>query len=313
MGLEFRDYYAVLGVDKNADAAAIKKAFRKLARKYHPDVSKEADAEERMKELNEAFAVLSDPEKRAAYDQAGQGNMGGAEFHPPPGWDGAHGFTHGHYSDAEAADFSDFFSELFGRAQAGGGRGGSFNRRGQDQTASIELELEDSYRGGTRNITLRLPERDAHGRLHMQQRQLELKIPKGIREGQMIRLAGQGGPGLGQGAAGDLLLEVHFKHTPARWTEEKDVYLKLPITPWEAALGAHVKAQVPDGNVEVRIPAASQPGRKLRLKGRGLPAREPGDLYLVLEVLVPPAVTDRQRELYEQMSREFSFNPRQSS
>lgn len=313
--MEFRDYYAVLGVDKSADAAAIKKAFRKLARKYHPDVSKEADAEERMKELNEAFAVLSDPEKREAYDQAGQSNRAGSEFHPPPGWDGGHGF-HGHYSDAEAADFSDFFSEMFGRAQAGGARGargGNFNHRGQDQHASIELELEDSYHGGVRNIALRLPERDAHGRLHMRQRQLELKIPKGIREGQMIRLAGQGGPGLGQGPAGDLLLEVHFKHTPARWTEEKDVYLKLPVTPWEAALGGKVKAQVPDGSVEVGIPPSSQPGRKLRLKGRGLPAREPGDLYLVLEVLVPPAVTDKQRQLYEDMAREFNFNPRQSS
>lgn len=310
--MEFKDYYAVLGVDKNADADAIKKAFRKLARKYHPDVSKEPDAEDRMKQLNEAFAVLSDPEKRAAYDQVGQGNMGGAEFHPPPGWDGGRGFTRGHYSDAEAADFSDFFSDLFGRARAGGGGNNNFDHRGEDQHATIELELEDSYHGGVRNIALRVPERDAQGRLRMQQRQLEVKIPKGIREGQMIRLAGQGGPGLGQGAAGDLLLEIHFKHTPARWTEEKDVYLKLPVTPWEAALGAEVVAQVPDGSVQVRIPPASQPGRKLRLKGRGLPARQPGDLYLVLEILVPPATSARQRELYEEMAREFNFNPRQS-
>jgi curved DNA-binding protein len=310
--LEFKDYYAVLGVEKNADADAVKKAFRKLARKYHPDVSKEPDAEERMKQLNEAFAVLSDPEKRAAYDQVGQGNMDGGEFHPPPGWDGGQGFARGHYSDAEAADFSDFFSDLFGRARAGGSAGGNFNHRGEDQHAKIELELEDSYHGGVRNIALRVPEQDAQGRLRMQQRQLEVKIPKGIRERQMIRLAGQGGPGLGQGAAGDLLLEVHFKHTPARWTEEKDVYLKLPITPWEAALGAEVVAQVPDGSVQVRIPPASQPGRKLRLKGRGLPAQQPGDLYLVLEILVPPAATARQRELYEEMAREFPFNPRQS-
>lgn len=314
--MEFKDYYAVLGVEKSADAAAIKKSFRKLARKYHPDVSKESDAEERMKELNEAFAVLSDPEKRAAYDELGQGNRPGSEFHAPPGWDSGHGFSQGHYSESEAASFSDFFSEMFGRAHAGerrGGGAGSFNHRGEDQHATIELEIEDSYHGGVRHISLRLPERDAHGRMRMHTRQLELKIPKGVKAGQMIRLAGQGGPGMGQGPAGDLLLEVRFKHTPARWTEDRDVYIKLPLTPWEAALGGEVVAQVPDGNVQVRIPASSQPGRKLRLKGRGLPAREPGDLYLILEVLTPPATTPRQRELYEEMAREFSFNPRQSS
>lgn len=313
ISVEFKNYYELLGVDEKASADEIKKAFRKLARKYHPDVSKEPDAEARMKEVNEAFAVLSDPEKRAAYDNLGKNVQGGQDFRPPPGWHSQYEFGEGEFSDAQAADFSDFFSELFSRRNAQANQGGntrSFHVRGEDQHATIELDLEDTYRGATRTIAMRIPQWDEHGRLRMGERTLEVRIPKGVREGQLIRLARQGGPGIGQGDAGDLLLEVRFKTDPRYRVEERDIYAKLPVTPWEAALGGLIEAPVPDGSVEVRIPEGSQSGRKLRLKGRGIPGPTPGDLYFVLEVVAPPARTPRQRELYETMAQEFSYNPR---
>ena len=321
--MEFKDYYQVLGVPRDASADDIKKAFRKLARKFHPDVSKEADAEARMKEVNEAFAVLSDPEKRAAYDQLGHRYHAGQEFHPPPGWDAGFEFSGRGFSDAEAADFSDFFSELFGgRFGAGSGRAGmrgarGFHMRGEDHHAKIMLDIEDAYTGASRTVTLRMPRLDAAGRTVLQEHALNVRIPRGVYEGQMIRLAGQGSPGLGQGEPGDLYLEVHFKPHARYRVEGRDVYATLPVAPWEAALGAQVHAQVPDGTVEVRIPEGSQTGRKLRLKGRGIPAASaggtPGDLYLVLEVVLPRANTPRARELYETMAREMSFNPRSAN
>lgn len=317
--MEFKDYYEVLGVKRDATADEIKKSYRKLARKYHPDLSKEPDAEARMKELNEAHAVLSDPEKRAAYDNVGKGFQAGQEFRPPPNWDAGFEFTGGGFSGAEGADFSDFFSELFGGRAGGmgggmGGRAGrarqSYQARGEDHHAKIELELEDAYRGATRTITLQVPQINDQGRVQVVPRTLDVRIPKGVREGQMIRLSGQGGPGYGGGPAGDLFLEVHFKPHERYRVEERDVYETLPISPWEAALGAQIKAPLPDGTVEVRIPEGSQTGRKLRLRGRGIPGDPPGDLYLVLEVAVPPADTPKARELYERMASELAFNPR---
>lgn len=311
--MEFKDYYKVLGVEKSATADEIKKAFRKLARKYHPDVSKEPDAEARMKEVNEAFAVLSDPEKRAAYDNLGQGFQAGQEFRPPPNWDTGFEFSERTFSDAEAADFSDFFSEIFGsRMGRTASRGRThFQARGEDHYAKIELDLEDAYHGASRTLTLRSPQVDDHGRVSLSERSLDVRIPKGVREGQLIRLAGQGNPGIGGGQAGDLFLEVHFKPHPRYRVEERDVYATLPIAPWEAALGAMVEAPVPGGTVEVRIPEGSQSGRKLRLKGKGIPGSTPGDLYLVLEIVVPPAKTPQARLLYETMARELAFNPRE--
>jgi DnaJ-class molecular chaperone with C-terminal Zn finger domain len=202
--MEYKDYYAVLGVPRDASAEDIKKAFRRLARKYHPDVSKEKDAEQRMREVNEAYAVLSDPEKRAAYDQLGRGYRPGQEFHPPPGWDAGFEFSGHGFSPHEAAGFSEFFAELFGGL---GGRG--FQTRGdagQDHHARIYLDIEDSFTGATRSISLRAPRLDEHGRLVLDTRTLNVKIPKGVSEGQVIRLAGQGAPGTGGGRAGDLLL-----------------------------------------------------------------------------------------------------------
>lgn len=311
--MEFKDYYQVLGVDRDATADEIKKAFRRLARKYHPDLSKEADAEARMKELNEAFAVLSDPEKRAAYDQLGKGARAGQEFRPTPDWDAGFEFSGPGFSDAEAAGFSDFFSELFGQRMGRGRAGGAgFQARGQDHHAKIMLDIEDAYRGARRTVSLRVPSVDATGHLFMGEHTLDVQIPKGVHEGRLIRLSGQGSPGVG-GPPGDLYLEVHFAPHPRYRAEGRDVYATLPLAPWEAALGAQVQAAVPDGTVEVRIPAGTQSGRKLRLKGRGIPdtgAAGNGDLYLVAEIVLPSAADPKARALYESMARELNFNPR---
>lgn len=318
--MEFKDYYETLGVARDATADDIKKSFRKLARKYHPDVSKEPDAEARMKEVNEAFAVLSDPEKRAAYDQLGQRYHAGQEFHAPPDWDAGFEFSGRGFSDAEAAGFSDFFSELFGGRMGhmgnmgrAGARGAGFHMRGEDHHAKVMLDLEDAYQGASRNLTLRVPRVDQFGHTVLAEHTLNVRIPKGVHEGKVIRLAGQGGPGLGGGEPGDLYLEVYFKPHPRYRVEGRDVYASLPVAPWEAALGASVKAPLPDGTVEVRIPDGSQSGRKLRLKGRGIPGTPPGDLYLVLETVLPPANTPRARELYQTMAREMAFDPRQGA
>jgi curved DNA-binding protein len=310
--LEFKDYYKTLNVSRDATADEIKKAFRRLARKYHPDVSKEADAEHNMKEINEAYAVLSDPEKRAAYDQLGQGRgfQAGSDFQPPPGWDAGFEFSGQGPGNAQAADFSDFFAELFGRQMGGGARQAHHRMRGEDHHAKIMLDLEDSYHGATRSLTLRMPKLDSQGRTVLTEHALNVRIPKGMHAGQIIRLAGQGGPGHVGEAAGDLFLEVHFKLHNRYRIDNKDIYATLPVTPWEAALGATVRIPVPDGMVEVRVPENSQSGRKLRLKGRGIPAAASGDLYLVLEVVLPDATTAKAREFYQTMAQELAFNPR---
>ena len=309
--MEFKDYYQTLGVARDATADEIRKAYRKLARKYHPDVSKEANADARMKEVNEANAVLSDPEKRAAYDQLGQGLHAGQDFRPPPDWDAGFEFSGREFSGTQGADFSDFFAELFGR-QGRGGRGARFDARGEDRHAKILIDLEDAYQGATRLVTLRLPNVDEQGRVAMTEHSLNVRIPKGVREGQILRLAGQGSPGIGQGQTGDLYLEIHFKPHPRFRVEGTDVYATLRVAPWEAALGATVKAPLPVGAVEVRVPEGSQTGRKLRLKERGIPGTPPGDLYLVLEVVLPPADNAKAREVYQTMARELAFDPRES-
>jgi curved DNA-binding protein len=310
--MEFRDYYQTLGVSREATAEEIKKAFRKLARKYHPDVSKEADAEAHMKEVNEAYAVLSDPEKRAAYDQVGKGFAPGQDFRPPPGWDAGFEFSGRGFEGFEDAQFSDFFSQLFGGIgrQAGGRHGGGFHGQGQDHHAKVMVDLEDAWRGATRQISLRVPQQDAQGRVALASRTLNVNIPKGVREGQMLRLAGQGAPGMGRGAAGNLYLEVQFKPHPRFRVDGREVVMKLPLAPWEAALGSTVGVALPDGSLRVRIPEGAQSGRQLKVKGRGLPGHTAGDLYLQLEVVLPEAKSARARELYETMARELAFDPR---
>jgi curved DNA-binding protein len=313
--LKFRDYYATLGVPRDATAEQIKKAFRGLARKFHPDVSKEPDAEARMKEINEANAVLSDPEKRAAYDALAQGHRPGQEFRPPPDWDAGFEFSGPGFGASEAADFSDFFAELFGRMGAGrpGARraGAQFGAHGEDHHAKIVLDLEDAWRGSRRQISLRVPGLDAQGRLVMATRTLDVQIPRGVREGQLIRLAGQGAPGSGGAAAGDLYLEVHFKPHPRYRVDGRNLLAELPVAPWEAALGGIVAVELPDGSaLNVRIPAGAQSGRTLVVRGRGLPSDPPGDLELALRVVLPPADSPRARELYQTMARDLKFDPR---
>jgi curved DNA-binding protein len=312
--MQFKDYYQTLGVTRDAGADEIKKAFRRLARKYHPDVSKEADAEQRMREVNEAYTVLSDPEKRAAYDQLGQGYQTGQDFRPPPDWDAGFEFSGRGFSPNEAADFSDFFAELFGRTggrQAGfGTRGGPYQAHGEDHRAKVLLDLEDTFSGATRQINLQVPTMDAQGRVRLNTRALNVKIPRGVKEGQIIRLAGQGAPGTGAGKAGDLLLEVHFKPHPRLRPDGRDLHFSLPVAPWEAALGAIIAVDLPGGSVKVRIPEGAQSGRQLRVRGKGIPGEPPGDLLLDIQVVLPPADSPRARQLYETMARELAFDPR---
>lgn len=320
--MEFKDYYQVLGVAKTATADEIKKAFRKLARKYHPDVSKEADAEQRMKELNEANAVLSDVEKRAAYDQLGSRYKNGQEFQPPPDWD--QGFE---FSGANHGDASDFFSSLFGAggagvrggrsARGGGGRGpgpeGVYQRRGDDHHAKILIDVADAFHGAAQTIALRAARINESGHVVTDERALKVQIPRGVKEGQHIRLAGQGTPGMGGAPAGDLYLEIHFKPDARYRIDGRDVYQTVRVTPWESALGASIETPTPSGPVQVKVPAGSQTGRKLRLKERGIPGKPPGDLYIVLEVVLPSADTDKARKLYETMAQELAFNPRETA
>ena len=310
--MEFKDYYKIMGVERNATEAQIKQAYRKLARKYHPDVSKEKDAEARFKEVGEAYEVLKSAEKRAAYDQLGQGHRAGEDFRPPPDWDS--GFE---FSGASAGDsaYSDFFDALFGaRARSGrrNAREGFQRGQGEDHHAKVLLDLEASLRGGTRPFTLRVPEIDADGRLVSKERLLNVQIPKGIVAGQHIRLAGQGGRPPGDGTPGDLFIEVDFQPHPLYRIDGRDLYLELPVTPWEAALGATVQTPTPAGTVDLKIPAGSRAGSKLRLKGRGIPASPAGDFYVLLQVALPPANDDRAKAAYAAMAAALPFNPRAS-
>lgn len=313
--MEFKDYYQIMGLARDASPEDIKRAYRKLARKYHPDVSKEADAEAHFKEVGEAYEVLKDPEKRAAYDRLGANWKAGQDFQAPPEWKTGFDGANADFAGANAGDFSDFFANLFGqgaRAQGGGhGQERGFQSRGQDHQAKLVIDVEDSYRGSTQTLHLNVPEVDAQGRLRNRERQLQVTIPRGIRAGQHIRLAGQGGPGLGQGSPGDLYLEVEFRPHPRYRVVDKDVFLDLPLAPWEAALGTTLEVPTPDGSVSLKIPPNSAPGRKLRLGGKGLPAAAPGDLYLVLGLVQPPADTPAAQDFYRDMARRFpDFHPR---
>ena len=327
--MRYKDYYQVMGVARDASQEDIKRAYRKLARKYHPDVSKEKDAEERFKELQEANEVLKDPEKRAAYDQLGANWRAGQDFRPPPDWGKGFEFSRGRGPGGGAeglGGFSDFFAELFGeRSPFGGGmhggphggpgagagrRGrGGFAAAGQDHVAKVEIDLEDAFHGGSRTIELRSPEMTADGHVVMKPRTLRVTIPVGVTDGQQIRLAGQGSPGIGGGPAGDLFLEVNLRPHARFKAEGRDVTLTLPVAPWEAALGETVAVPTLGGPVDMKLPAGARSGQKLRLRGRGLPGASPGDQFVVLEIVLPPD-SPRAREFFEQMKRELPFDPR---
>jgi len=318
--MEYKDYYKTLGVEKDASQDDIKKAYRKLARKYHPDVSDEPDAEARFKEIGEAYEVLGDPEKRREYDALGSGWAAGDAFGGAGTWQ-QRGGPSGFRTEFSGGDFSEFFESLFGggspfdeglggRRARGAGMGGGM--RGQDQTAVVEVDLEDAYSGASRMINLQAAEPDAQGRVQQRTRSLRVNIPKGVTDGQQIRLRGQGSGGMGGGEAGDLLLEVHFKPHRLFRPDGRDIYLDLPVSPWEAALGTTVKVPTLGGYVDLKIPAGSQSGKRLRLKGRGLPRKNPGDQYVQLKMVNPPVKTDADRAAFEQLAEQFDFDPRAS-
>jgi len=311
--MDFKDYYDIMGVKRDASQGEVKRAYRKLARKYHPDVSKEADAEARFKELGEAYAVLKDTEKRAAYDQLGANWKAGQDFQPPRDWDAGFEFSGGGYGAGDGAAHSDFFETLFGHGFAQADRKhGEFHARGEDRHAKVLIDLEDAYQGATRSITLRTPELDSAGHVTTEQRTLNVKIPKGVKRGQRIRLSAQGSPGMGQGQSGDLYLEIEFNSHSLFRVEGRDVYLDLPVTPWEAALGATVKAPTPAGPVDLKIPEGTSAGRKMRLRKRGIPGEPPGDLYVAIVITLPAADSDAARQLYHTMQQELAYDPREN-
>ncbi len=307
--MAFKDYYEVLGLTSGASQDDIKHAYRKLARKYHPDVSTASDAEARFKELGEAYAVLKDPEKRAAYDDMVARGKGGQGFQPPPGWDAGFEFSGRDFEAGAGMDQGDLLDALF-RQQARAGQKAGRRAQGQDHHARVMIDLADAYRGAQRSISLRMPVLDPEGRVTMQEHTLDVSIPKGIRAGQHLRLAGQGGPGLGDGPAGDLYLEVNFNTDPLFRADGRDVYLDLPLSPWEAALGASVTVPTPEGPVQLTIPPNSVAGRQLRLKGRGIPGSPPGNLYAILKIALPPADSEAARDAYRAMAKGFDFDPR---
>jgi curved DNA-binding protein len=313
--MEFKDYYKVLGVERTASDDEIKKAFRRLARKHHPDINKAPDAAVRMQELNEAHEVLRDKEKRAAYDRVGEQAQAEAEFRPPPGWDSGYEFSGGPGDFGDGSDHSDFFETLFGAARRRGAQGRRGARaavptQGPDHHAKIVVPLEDAFHGATRELALRSPVIDPDGRGALRDRTLQVAIPRGIRAGQQIRLAGQGAPGQDGGPAGDLYLEVAFAPHPRWRVDGRDLYMTLPVAPWEAALGATVPVDTPDGSVEMTVPAGSQTGRRLRLRGRGIPGSPAGDGYVVLEVVLPPADSEPARDAYRRMAQDLAFDAR---
>jgi len=312
--MQYKDYYKIMGLSRDTSQDEIKRAYRKLARKYHPDVSKEKDAEAKFKELGEAYEVLKDPKKRAAYDQLGTNWKAGQDFRPPPNWNEGFEFRGTGFTGDEAGIYSDFFEQLFGHAGFHSGDRGqySIHARGQDSHATIYIDLEDSFHGATRNISLSTPEMDAQGHAQVKHRSLNIKIPIGIKAGQHIRLVGQGSPGSGNGEAGDLFLKIAFNNHPLYRILEADVYLDLPVTPWEAALGAKIKVPTPEGTVDLKIPPNSRQGSKLRLAGRGLPAKIPGDFYVVLQISLPPASTAQAKAAYQALQEQLDFNPRQA-
>ncbi len=318
--MDFKDYYAVLGVSESASPEEIKKAYRKLARKYHPDVSAEEDADARFRELGEAYEVLKDPEKRAEYDQLRQygANAEGA-FEPPPGWQSASGFAGGGYTDADARQFSEFFEQMFGAERrggsAGGFAGGGFRQhrdlRGEDVHARLALFLEEAFHGCEKQVAFDVQETDGRGRLRTRQKTLKVKIPAGMREGQHIRLKGQGAPGVGAGGPGDLFIELQLAPHPHFTVEGRDVVIVVPVAPWEAALGATVTVPTVGSTLNVKVPEGSTSGRKLRLRGKGFPGEPPGDQIVLLQVAMPGKHSPEAEKLYRQLAEaESDFNPR---
>ncbi|WP_289172015.1 DnaJ C-terminal domain-containing protein [uncultured Parasutterella sp.] len=309
--MEYKDYYKILGVERGASETDIKKAFRKLAHKYHPDVSKEKDAEAKFKDVNEAYQTLSDPEKRAAYDQLGQ-RRDGSNFEPPPGWGGfggagASGFGGFDFGDS-GFDFSDLFSHM----------GASRARQpeaGEDLNAEVQITPEQAFNGTTVSLSLREPEAGADGRVRHVTKTLEVKVPAGTISGQRMRLAGKGGPGYNGGPNGNLYITINISEGGRFRVDGRDVYLTVPLASYEAVLGTEaVIPTLSGGKISVKVPAGAKAGQKIRIAGKGFPNKKgaAGDMYLVISIVVPPAPTEEEKELYKRLSEVSTFNPREN-
>jgi len=308
--MKYKDYYALMGVARTATLAEIKTAHRKLARKYHPDLNKDGGAEARFKEIGEAYQVLKDDEKRAAYDAFGTGYKNGDEIRPQRAAPQQQGFDPEPDQGSGEHDMNEFFESVCGARGHGSSRRSAFDMPGQDHHAQVLIDLKDSYTGAQRALTLQMPTVDSDGRHTYATRTLNVTIPKGILAGQQLRLAGQGGAGEGHAKSGDLYLEVAFAAQSRFHVEGSDVTIDVPIAPWEAALGGAITVPTPDGSVTVTVPAGSASGRRLRLKGRGIPAKKLGNFYVSLNIAVPPATTDTQKTAYKSFKQAFSFDPR---
>ncbi len=332
MAVKFKDYYETLGVARGASQDEVQRAYRKLARKYHPDVNKAKDAEEKFKELSEAYEVLKDPKKRKMYDQLGPDWRSGQEFRPPPGWDfhtyqgaGAGAGGQGEAQWGGMGGFSDFFETLFGgrgfrQAPGRGGRGGAgfeqfggtWRQAGADQETTIRITLDEAFHGGVKPIALQSQLINANGQIEVQEKRYDIKIPPGILPGKKVRLSGQGAPGIGGGPSGDLYLKVEIEPSPVFKLKGRDLYMEVPVTPWEAVLGTEVPVPALSGNLTLKIPPGTQSGQKLRLRGKGMPNSKgtPGDLYVTVNIKVPTDPSPRERELFEELKKASSFNPR---
>lgn len=318
MSVAFKDYYETLGVGRTAKEEEIKRAYRRLARKYHPDINKDPYAENKFKEIGEAYEVLSDSQKRSRYDSLGQNWQQGQDFSPPPGWEGVRpefyqtqggGGKYNFYGPE--TEFSDFFESLFG----GGFKKAKFSAgdRGQDHEAEINISLRDAYFGAKKTVSLQTVEMDRQGQVQRKVKSFNVKIPKGTTEGLRLRLTGRGGKGTGKAMAGDLYLRVHILPDPVFRLHGRDLIINLSLAPWEAALGTKLIVPIMDGNVNLKVPAGIQSGQKLRMQGKGMPAsggRPAGSLYAEVKILVPDHLNDREKELFSELARVSTFKPR---
>jgi len=306
--MKFKDYYAILGVERGASDEEIKKAYRRLARKYHPDVSKEKDAAEKFKEMAEAYNTLKDPEKRAAYDQLGRHGPG-EEFRPPPGWSRQFGDANVQFDEM---DLADLFEGLFGARQQGARRGQPRARRGQDYEVTVPISLDESFHGTEVSLDLSATEFDAQGVAHRVPRTIKARIPRGATDGQVLRLTGQGGKGINGGRDGDVYLHIQLKPHRLYRASGHDLYIDLPVAPWEAGLGAVIQIPTLGGPVKLKVPAGTRAGQQLRLGGRGLPTPKgaAGDLYAIVQIAMPPSLSPRETELLSELAQASSFNPR---
>lgn len=311
--MKYKDYYQILGVERNASAEHIKKAYRKLAHKYHPDVSKEADAKQKFQEVGEAYETLKSPEKRAAYDQLGSGYQTGQDFRPPPDWSKQFGQQFGDTQSAfDEADLADLFAGLTGGRRGGGARGAKFPIPGEDYEVEAHITLEQAAQGTELDINLSVPEFDEQGVPRRVPRTFKARIAKGASEGQRLRLSGKGGKGHNGGRDGDLYLNIRLLPHPLFRPSGHDLYVDLPLAPWEAVLGASVEVPTLEGAVRLKVPAGTKSGQQLRLSKRGLPKlrQGAGDLYAVVQIVVPVNATERERELFKQLADASTFDPR---